>query len=380
VRSPSPAELRAVTMNDLDPMSAETKVRKHFPSDVAKLAQQLTESAATPFDKAVALESYFQSDLFTYNQNVSYTSDTDALENFVLKRRQGFCEQFSTAFAEMARSLGLPARVAVGYQSQTAVGKDGRFHVKGADAHAWPEVWLGPNIGWYAFEPTKGRFDPNTDRGDKSVGTTQPSATAPSTAGPASTAPRIATTVPNNANRIEVPPAATATTKTSSTASHVLLGIAIAIGVMLLLLVGTLIALVVAARRRTKRRRAAADTRRRVLGAWTEALERLAAAGVTPRPSATSVEFALRHAPAHGAGGAGPPLMDLARLQTAAMFAPDPPTESDADAAWRHVDKIDAALRESVPRSERWITRLRIRKRDRPPSKRRASRDDLPVG
>jgi hypothetical protein len=87
---------------------------------------------------------------------------------------------------------------------------------------------------------------------------------------------------------------------------------------------------------------------------------------VQPRPAATSIEFALRHAPAHGAGGAGPPLMDLARLHTAAMFAAEPPSEADADAAWRHVDAIDAALRRNVTRSERWVTRLRLRRRDRP--------------
>jgi hypothetical protein len=123
--------------------------------------------------------------------------------------------------------------------------------------------------------------------------------------------------------------------------------------------------LILAAVTRTRRRRDAADTRRRVLGAWTEALERLAAAGVTPRPSATSIEFALRHAPAHGAGGAGPPLMNLARLHTAAMFAPEAPSEADAAAAWRHVDEIADALRDDVSRTERALTRLRIRPRDR---------------
>jgi hypothetical protein len=125
-----------------------------------------------------------------------------------------------------------------------------------------------------------------------------------------------------------------------------------------------LAALVVQALERTRRRRNAHDTRRRVLGAWAEALDLLTAAGVNPRPSATAVEFALRHAPAHGAGDAGPPLMDLARLHTAAMFAPEPPTDAEADEAWRLVAAIDAALRESLPRSTRWRTRLRRRPRE----------------
>ena len=123
--------------------------------------------------------------------------------------------------------------------------------------------------------------------------------------------------------------------------------------------------LIVAAWQRTRRRRNATDPRGRVLGVWSEALERLRPAGVTPRPSATAIEFALRHAPAHGAGEAGPPLMDLARLQTAAMYAPEPPSEADANAAWRSVDDISAALRKTVTRSERWLSRLRVRRRDR---------------
>ena len=108
-------------------------------------------------------------------------------------------------------------------------------------------------------------------------------------------------------------------------------------------------ALAFGAWRRTRRRRHDPDDRRRVLGAWTEALERLAAAGIERRPSTTSLEFALRQAPALGAGAAGPPLMDLARLHTVAMYSPDAPTAAEADEAWAEVDAIAAALRTSVP-------------------------------
>src|SRR6185437_13635810 len=69
--------------------------------------------------------------------------------------------------------------------------------------------------------------------------------------------------------------------------------------------------------RRRHHRRRAGDPRRRVLGAWAEALDQLRVAGVPPRPSATALEFALRYAPAYGAGDAGPALMELAELQSA---------------------------------------------------------------
>lgn len=366
VRRPAPAELRAVSFADLATMSDHATLPANFPSEIRAYANQLTREAHTPYDKALTLERFFQSPLFTYDQTVDYGSSPHALQDFVLRTRRGFCEQFALAFAEMARAVGLPARVAVGYHA-SALAKDGRFHVMGDDAHAWPEVWLGNGVGWYAFEPTKGQFNPTTQQG-----TNGPAAKTPGSSTPTST-PASATTVPLTRNtaprlppdqiQVNSPP----TTSTGGkTGARVLMALLVVIAGTTLLVVGGLIALVLAALRRTRRRRYAVDTRSRVLGAWTEALERLAAAGVQPRRSATSIEFALRHAPAHGAGGAGPPLMDLARLHTAAMFAPDPPSEADADAAWRDLDAIEAALRQHVTRSERWATRLRLRRRDRP--------------
>jgi hypothetical protein len=124
--------------------------------------------------------------------------------------------------------------------------------------------------------------------------------------------------------------------------------------------------LVIRTARRTKHRRTDPDARRRVLGAWTEALERLTAAGVARRPSATSLEFALRQAPADGAGDAGPPLMELARLHTAALYASESPTEADADQAWQYVDTIDTAVKNRVGRFERWKNRIQAMRHDRP--------------
>jgi len=113
------------------------------------------------------------------------------------------------------------------------------------------------------------------------------------------------------------------------------------------------------------------------LGAWSEALERLAAAGIERRPSTTSLEFALRQAPALGAGAAGPPLMDLARLHTLAMYAPDSPTAAQADEAWSEVDAIAGALRVTVPRTRRWRVRWfsNIRRRSAAPPEMERARD-----
>jgi hypothetical protein len=112
--------------------------------------------------------------------------------------------------------------------------------------------------------------------------------------------------------------------------------------------------------RRGRRRRHDKDPRRRVLGAWNEALDHLRTAGVPPRPSATSLEFALRYAPAHGAGRAGgTALMELARLQSAAMFAAEPPSDDDAQHAWEQADAIKSEVRHNIARPTRWRRRMR---------------------
>src|SRR5207248_3218663 len=178
VRRPAQAELRAVSFADLATMSDHATLPANFPSEIRAYANQLTRDAHTPYDKALTLEHFFQSSLFTYDQTVDYGSSPHALQDFVLRTRRGFCEQFALAFAEMARAVGLPARVAVGYHA-SALGKDGRFHVMGDDAHAWPEVWLGYGVGWYAFEPTKGQFNPTTQQGTNGPAAKTPASSTP---------------------------------------------------------------------------------------------------------------------------------------------------------------------------------------------------------
>jgi hypothetical protein len=111
---------------------------------------------------------------------------------------------------------------------------------------------------------------------------------------------------------------------------------------------------------RGQRRRHDKDPRRRVLGAWNEALDHLRTAGVPPRPAATSLEFALRYAPAYGAGAAGgPALLELARLQSAAMYDETPPTPADATHAWEQTDAIRDSVRRTIARPTRWRRRLK---------------------
>jgi transglutaminase-like putative cysteine protease len=131
-----------------------------FPRVVGTEAFRVAGDETTPYDTARALQDYLRSDVFTYNVEVGLGESNDALTTFLLQTRQGYCQQFAGAFAAMARSIGLPARLAVGFTPGVQDPNDPQlFRVRGVHAHAWPEVYLG-EYGWVPFEPTEGRGPP----------------------------------------------------------------------------------------------------------------------------------------------------------------------------------------------------------------------------
>ncbi len=120
---------------------------------VRELTEALTEQARTPYERAVALQEYFTGGSFTYDlAPPAVPGDADPLAHFLLEDRIGYCEQFAGAMAVMARQVGVPARVAVGYTAGERMG-DGRWAVSVGDAHAWPELYF-EGVGWVRFEPT----------------------------------------------------------------------------------------------------------------------------------------------------------------------------------------------------------------------------------
>ena len=123
------------------------------PDRVRDLAATVTAGAPSTYDKVRALERWM-------GQNTSYTldiprlpADADAVEQYLFVDRKGFCEQIASALVVMLRSLGVPARLAVGYTPGERNPFTGLWEVRGSDAHAWAEVWF-PGVGWQAFDPT----------------------------------------------------------------------------------------------------------------------------------------------------------------------------------------------------------------------------------
>jgi len=108
--------------------------------------------AQTPYDKALALYRFFREPAngFAYSLQTKPGSSGDALYDFLVNR-QGYCEQYASAMAVMARYAGLPARVAIGYTRGARTG--GHWSITTDDAHAWVEIYF-TGIGWVPWDPT----------------------------------------------------------------------------------------------------------------------------------------------------------------------------------------------------------------------------------
>ena len=154
---PSTEQLMDAPFDSSGVSSAYTQL-PHLDPEIARIARQKTAAESTPFGKAVALQDWFHSSgEFTYSLDRPGGTSTDDLLHFVTDEKVGYCQQFATAMAVMARELGIPARVAVGFLNPSSVG-GGNYLFRGRDMHAWPELWF-EGVGWVRFEPTPGAAD-----------------------------------------------------------------------------------------------------------------------------------------------------------------------------------------------------------------------------
>ena len=122
------------------------------PERVRALARDLTANAPTPYDQAIAIESYLRQ--IPYSLDVpAPPPNQDAADYFLFDLKKGYCDYYATAMTVMARAVGLPARLVLGYASGTYDPYTAQYVVRQADAHAWPEIYFS-GIGWIEFEPT----------------------------------------------------------------------------------------------------------------------------------------------------------------------------------------------------------------------------------
>ena len=124
------------------------------PQRVIQLAEELTAFAPTAYDKAKAIESYLRS--YEYTLDVPPAPpELDLVDYFLFDLKRGYCDYYATSMVVMARIVGIPARLAVGFNSGTYDAANDRYFVAAINAHSWVEIYF-PNIGWVPFEPTAG--------------------------------------------------------------------------------------------------------------------------------------------------------------------------------------------------------------------------------
>lgn len=330
------------------------KLPDNFSPRLRAEAKRIVSPAATAYDQARALQDYFRSG-FTYDLNVPTGHTGDVLENFVFETRRGYCEQFAGVYAAMARSVGLPARVAVGFTPGEQAA-DGRQVVRGANGHAWPEVYLA-GYGWVAFEPTPGRGIPNAEAytgvPEQQAAPNQPTTattlvpTAPTTSLPIGQDPTATTnSVPDPA----VPEPGNSPPWWSRLPA--VLGI---LGSLLGLWIAGIAAL--GHRRRRRRRARAIDAADQVLVAWDETGEALARIGARRRPSETPMEYAQRVVASAVVETTG--LIDLAMLATAAGYRP-PAEREDMSVDVDRARATGAQIRRQVTAGLSTIDRARV--------------------
>jgi len=386
-----------VTSLDVQPTPAQLQVAGPPPPELAPYralplppdtAHRIREQAlrvagtGTMYDQARNLEAWFaRSNQFRYDTTVPPGNGASALENF-LEQKVGYCEQFSSAMAVMARSLGIPARVAVGFIPGT-LQSDLTYKVSSHDAHAWPELYFD-GAGWIRFEPTPSRGN-SPSYASQDVAPATPSASP----GAAEELPEQRPEESRSAAPSEsasTPAVVAADSDDPGVPGRVLL-VAGAIVLAVLLLAAPMLA-----RARVRRRRLAAlsrdasadadplDPHGAILGGWTEVLDTARDLGhpapeaETPRGTAERL-LAVLAAPARPdaepatAEAAREALPRLARTAERLLYSAAPPTREPG--MGEDVRAVSRGLIAAAGRGRR------LRARVLPPSLRRHDRATL---
>lgn len=169
-----------------------------MPPIIAETANEVTAGANSDYDALLAMQSWFRGPDFDYSLDAPVAdgfdgTGADAVAAF-LEQHSGYCVHFASAFALMARSLGMPTRIVVGYLPGTSTGQQTQgetvYTVASGQLHAWPEVHF-EGIGWVSFEPTKSLgvptgFSPGSSTTPESDASAAPQSPADENAAPTS--------------------------------------------------------------------------------------------------------------------------------------------------------------------------------------------------
>lgn len=136
-----------------DHRAAALLLPAHIAPEVRALVEGWKVNNATPEQIIEAAGRYFRREHFAYTLQPGTYNDFNGLEDFLFRRRQGFCEHYAAAFATLMRLAGIPSRIVLGYHGGEYNSIGNYVIVRQSDAHAWCEVWL-KDSGWQRVDPT----------------------------------------------------------------------------------------------------------------------------------------------------------------------------------------------------------------------------------
>lgn len=315
--------------------------------DLDRLAQEVTRDARTPYAKAQAMVKWFTQDGgFVYSTAVTTPEGADPLQSF-LDERIGYCQQFAGTMALMARAVGIPSRVVVGFTGGRQEGDERVVYAR--NAHAWPELWF-EGIGWVWFEPT-----PRSDAGG---GVAQPDYAEPRDEANGDDATGQNDAQPGADRRIPPEEREGLGAVPQSSASGPAFPIwAVLVPVLLIALLACAPSIAIAWRRR--RRLQGATPAARVEGAWSELADDVRDLGwswplsATPRNAARGLARQVRMNEDE--------LDALSRLATAVervRYAPAQPAVPTADDLRRDMRSVLQGVRRATARGDRVRARL----------------------
>ncbi|WP_426566787.1 transglutaminase-like domain-containing protein [Angustibacter sp. McL0619] len=299
------------------------------PRALQQIATQIAQRATSPYDQLLLISTMLKA--LPYDPDAppghSYGAVTRMLVHAKPEDQNGFAEQHASAFVILARLLGIPARVGVGYLVDSKALAAGRqVQVTTADAHAWGEVPF-QGYGWVPFETVD----------------------LARTAAPRIRSHDVIAAPDTSAGPAQSRPGADQGTAAGTAGQHGLAATVLHGGITSLLAIAVLTLLVAAGvviekwRRRMARIRAPTPARQ-VLGAWSEAKDRLVERGVVPHRSWSPAETTDSAVTALGAPALA--IRQLVPLVDVALFAPTPPVQATADRAWEIERQLRADLQQ----------------------------------
>jgi len=316
----------------------------NVPEAISTMSQELVGTASTPIDQATKLATELRSRGFYSDgsDGRSLAGETAARLTTLLTAKQmiGDDEQYAVAMALMARQLGIPARVVMGFYPDASKSTGGSWTVTGSEAHVWVEVAF-EGAGWVAFDPTPDRSKtPNTD-------VPQPK----SDPKPQVLPPPVQAN--NNADdnkdivddqRKQKSNTQPAWVKIAEIVAGVVGGAAV--------LSAPFVLIMALKRRRRKRRLSDELMSDRAHGGWLEVVDHATDLGKTFDPTATRRETSSLIESAFPDVGS----LAVADRIDAGVFGAAEPASDDVAAMWTEVDAVLGRMSGSVPRWRRWLS------------------------